>query len=67
VIGIKGPTLPGDGPRSRSLYVDWPRDRSSSPGKVKNCHSSSSKQVPIKWDRGLFPQGVNREGREADQ
>jgi hypothetical protein len=58
----------------RSRYSDWlragrPRDRSSTPGRVKNClFSTSSRQAlgstqhPIQW----VP-GVKRPGREADQ
>jgi hypothetical protein len=65
-------------PEWRSRYSDWlragrRRGRSSSPGTVKNFHSSMSSrlalgstQSPIQWVPGAFTPGVKRQGREAD-
>jgi hypothetical protein len=48
------------------------RDRSSSPGKVKNFLFSMSSRLalgstePIQWVPGVVFMGVKRQGREAD-
>jgi hypothetical protein len=62
------PTLP-----FHSLYLGRPRDRSSSPGRVKNfVFSASSRPVlgptqpPIQWVQWALSLEVKRPGREAD-
>jgi hypothetical protein len=64
-------------PRQRSRYSDWlragrQRSRSSSPGRVKNCHFSTSStpalgptQLPIQRAPGAVSSGVERSGSEA--
>jgi hypothetical protein len=60
-----------------SQYSDWlrdggPKDRSSSPGKVKNFLFSTSRPVlgptqpPIQWVPGALSPGVKQPEREAD-
>jgi hypothetical protein len=55
------------------LRAEWPRVRSSSPGRVKNCYFSISSrlavghtQLPIQWVPGALSFGVKRPEHEAD-
>jgi hypothetical protein len=64
--------------RYLSWYSDWlqvglPKGKRSSPGRVKNFHFCISfrpalgpTQPPINGYQGLFPPGVKRQGREAN-
>jgi hypothetical protein len=54
--------------------LDDRRDRSSSPGRMKNLHYSmsfrpvlESTQPPIQWVPGVLSLGVKRPGRESDK
>jgi hypothetical protein len=72
------PLGPNRGLEWRRRYSEWlrtgrPRDRSSSPGRVKNfLFSKSSRpalgstQPPIQWVPGALSPEVKRPGREAD-
>jgi hypothetical protein len=58
---------------SNCLRAGRQRNRSSSPGRVKNFHFSISSrpalgptQPPIHWAPGALSSGVKRQGREAD-
>jgi hypothetical protein len=54
---------------SDRLQSGRPRGRSSSPGRVKNCHfsiSSGSTQPPVHWVPGDLSPGLKLPGRQAD-